>query len=214
MTDIELFVGNRRYSSWSLRAWLALRASDVSFSCTMIWLDSPSFAPTVAGLGGSRRVPALRIGERFVWDSLAICEYAADHSGSDSPLWPTDPLQRAIARSYACEMHAGFVNLRRELPMDLEASVSREPSTECWHEITRISELWRVALATHAHLGPYLFGKFSIADCMFAPVIERFRGYGVPLDALCATYVETMRAHDGMVQWRAEAAGEPSLIDP
>ena len=214
MADVELFIGNRRYSSWSLRAWLALHASGVSFSCTMIWLDSPSFIPSVAELGGSQRLPALRIGEHTVWDSLAICEFAAERSIPAAPLWPSDPLQRAVARAYAAEMHAGFPNLRRELPMDLDANTTREISTECWHEVTRICELWRAALASNAHLGPYLFGQFSIADCMFAPVIERFLGYGVPVDALCAAYAHTMRGHEGMAKWRLEAAGEHALTDP
>ena len=98
--------------------------------------------------------------------------------------------------------------------MDLDADTPREITTSCWHEVTRVCELWRRARARNAHLGPYLFGDFSIADCMFAPVVERFLGYQVPLDALCASYAETMRAHDGMKEWREDASGEHPLADP
>jgi len=98
--------------------------------------------------------------------------------------------------------------------MDVQADETRELSAACWQEVTRICELWRAALAEHAHLGPYLFGKFSVADCMFAPVVERFLGYNVPVDAICASYAKTIRAHEGMTEWRSDAAGEHELTDP
>lgn len=210
MTESVLYIGNRRYSSWSLRAYLGLRAAGLPFRCEMIWLDTPSFGARVRQVSGACRVPALATTDGVIWDSLAICEFAAEHA----PLWPQDIHARAIARAYAAEMHAGFEHLRRELPMDLGASISRTPSTEAWLDITRVCELWREARALAAHRGPFLFGEFSVADCMFAPVVTRFVTYGVEVDASCRAYMDAVLELPDLRAWAEMSADEPELPDP
>lgn len=208
-----LHIGNRRYSSWSLRAWLAVRASEVPFTCALVWLDTPTFAPQVRSLSGAGCVPLLKTPYATIWDSMAICETAAEHACAD-PLWPDDPARRAVARAYAAEMHAGFPRLRAELPMDLGACTHRSPSDACWEEITRVAALWRDARAANAHRGRFLFGDFSIADCMYAPVVTRFESYGVTLDRACHEYMDTILALPTMIEWHEASRGEPVLPDP
>ena len=154
-------------------------------------------------------MPLLKHGERIVWDSLAICEYLAE-AYTDATLWPDDTYARAVARSVSAEMHAGFVALRTNMPMDLKVPRPGEGRTdECLADIARVAEIWRDARARFGDGGPFLFGRFSIADCMYAPVVTRFETYGVELDPVCRTYADAVLALPSLREWTEAARAEP-----
>jgi glutathione S-transferase len=204
---LTLHVGNKRYSSWSLRPYLALAHAGASFACKTIFLDQEDTKANIAKVNPAGKVPVLHHDDLVVWDSLAICEYVAELY-PDAKLWPDDRNRRARARSVSAEMHAGFVALRRDMPMDIGASLAGKGHTpEALADARRVIAIWREALAQTD--GPFLFGAFSIADAMFAPVCTRFVTYGVDLDATCRAYVDAVYAHPGMKQWIADAAAEP-----
>ena len=206
-----LVIGNKNYSSWSLRPWLLLRHFGVNFLEILLPLDTPEFHERVAALSPSRRVPALHDGELVVWDSLAICEYANER-WLDGRGWPRDLAKRALARSAAAEMHSGFSALRGQLPMN----VRRQPRERHWDEaaqrdIDRVQALWR-KLRAQAGDGDFLCGQFGIVDAMYAPVCVRFRGYGVALDPVCAAYVDAIYALPAMREWVAAGLAETARV--
>ena len=202
---LTLYVGSKRYSSWSLRPYVALVHIGAQFDCTTILLDTKTTKAEIAKVTPSARVPVLHDGTLVIWDSLAICEYLAEQH---AVLWPADRADRARARALSAEMHFGFVSLRRDMPMDLGAHKPNVGHTaEALADIARITHMWRDQLAASG--GPYLFGAFSIADAMLCPVATRFVTYGVDLDAPCRAYVDTLHALPGMKQWHADAAREP-----
>lgn len=213
MADLVLVIGNKNYSSWSLRPWLALRAAGADFDERLIWLDAPTTKAEILRHSGAGRVPVLHHGDRTVWESLAICEYAAELFPG-AQLWPDDAEARAHARSVSAEMHAGFAHLRRELPMDIRRRTTLTPSPQAWSDIERVVEIWRQARHRHGDGGPYLFGRFSIADCMFAPVVTRFVTYGIELDAVARAYSQTMLAHPDLAAWSEAGRDEPELRQP
>lgn len=204
---LTLYVGSKRYSSWSLRPYLALVHAGVPFACETILLDQQDTKASIARVTPSGRVPVLVHDGMTIWDSLAICEYVAElapHAG----LWPADRSARARARAISAEMHAGFAALRRDMPMDVLSQKRGEGHTlEALADATRVQAIWRDALG--ASQGPFLFGAFTIADAMFAPVATRFVTYGVELDAQLRTYVDSVYALPGMKQWIADAEREP-----
>ena len=207
-----LVIGTKNWSSWSLRPYLALRAIGVPFEEELIALRRDSTAPEVKRRSPSARVPLLRIEENganyLVWDSLAICETLAERHPAQE-LWPVDPIARATARAYAAEMHAGFPDLRDQLPMDFARRLAlpelREKTQE---QIARVIEAWTKAREQYGSLGPFLFGAFSIADCMYAPVVSRFVTYGVSLPAMAQAYAERVYALPSMQDWGAGAKRE------
>jgi glutathione S-transferase len=206
-----LVVGNRNYSSWSLRPSLLLRTAGVDFDEVVLPLDTPAFAPGIAAYGAAGRVPVLVDGAVTAWDSLAICEYANER-WLDGAGWPADPALRALARSASAEMHSGFAALRAQLPMN----VRRRPDGYRWDaaadaDIARVQALWR-QLRAHAVDGPFLLGRFGIVDAMFAPVCVRFRGYGVALDEVAAAYVAAILALPAWRDWEAAALAETAVI--
>lgn len=209
MSDTPLlYIGNKHYSSWSLRPWLLLREFGVAFEESLLWLDTPEFAAEVAKASPSRRVPVLHHAGRVVWDSLAICEYV-NETWLEGRGWPTDPSLRAMARSAACEMHSSFGALRQQLPMNC----SRKPDAYRWDaaaqaDIERVQALW-AQLRQAAGQGHFLCGEFGIVDAMFAPVAIRFRGYGPELSSVSRAYVEALLALPGMQAWIAEGIAEP-----
>jgi glutathione S-transferase len=208
---LVLYVGNRRYSSWSLRPYLALAHSGLPFEERVVWLDQADTRANIAAASPGGRVPALHDGALVVWESLAICEYVAELAPA-AALWPVDRARRAHARAIANEMHAGFAALRRDMSMDILAKrfgVGHTP--EALADARRIQTIWRDALV--ASDGPFLFGAFTIADAMYAPVTTRFTTYGVDLDATCRGYVDAIAALPAMQRWRAEAEREPELPD-
>jgi len=208
-----LVIGNKNYSSWSLRPWLLLRHHGIAFTEEWLPLDTPEFHARIGRWSPTRRVPALHDGDLVVWDSLAICEYAND-KWLQGRGWPEGLRERAVARAAAAEMHSGFAALRGQLPMD----VRRQPTTRHWddaadRDIRRVQELWRELRRQFGTSGPYLFGaSFGIVDAMFAPVCFRFRGYGVPMDDNAAGYLEAIFALPAMREWEAAALAEPARV--
>lgn len=207
MAQLTLAVGNKNYSSWSLRAWLALKHLGVEFTEVVIPLDQPGTHEQIDRYGPSGRLPALRAGELVVWDSLAICEYAAELTGRG---WPRATEARALARSIAAEMHAGFPNLRALWPMNARARNRRTAMTAALAaDIERIDEIWNDCRHRFGSGGPWLFGPdYSIADAMYAPVVSRFCTYGVPCDQTCADYSEAVWSLPAFQEWLAAARKE------
>ena len=207
--SLTLYVGNKRYSSWSLRPYLALAHSGLAFDTRLIQLDRPTTKAELLAANPAGRVPVLHHDGAVIWDSIAICEYVHELAPA-AQLWPTDRTRRARARAVSAEMHSGFAALRGNMPMDLCADKSGQGHTpEALADARRVCELWREALAASG--GPFLFGAFSIADAMFAPVTTRFTTYGVELDAVCRGYVDAVAALPAMVDWKRDAAAEPAL---
>jgi glutathione S-transferase len=209
--SLTLYVGSKRYSSWSLRPYLALAHTGASFETRTILLDQADTKANIAAVNPAAMVPVLHHDQLIVWDSLAICEYVAELH-PEASLWPTARSERARARSVANEMHAGFAALRREMPMDV---IGRKPgqghTADALADARRVQAIWREALA--AGSGPFLFGAFSIADAMFAPVATRFVTYGVELDTACRAYVDAIYALPAMKAWIADAEREPATRD-
>jgi glutathione S-transferase len=211
MTSLALVIGNKISSSWSLRPWIAMVHAEIPFREVHIRLRRPDTQAQIAPFTTSGLIPVLLDAGARVWESYAILEHLADRF-PDRGLWPADPAARAAARSTACEMHGGFAALRRELPMDV---LNRYPghrwSDTAQADIDRVCRLWREARDRFGSAGPYLFGRFSNADAMYAPVVTRFVTYGVPLGAVERAYVDTMMAHPAMQRWIEEAGREPPL---
>lgn len=205
-----LIIGNKNLSSWSLRPWLALRVAGLTFEEIKIRLDQPETRASIVNHSPAGKLPILKIAEggktHLVWDSLAICETIADRH-PEAGLWPKDGLARAEARSFAAEMHSGFPDVRDQLSMffarKLETPELRETTQK---QIARILASWESALATYK--GSFLFGDFSIADCMYAPVVSRFRTYGIEMSAPAAAYAARMMALPAMQEWMDGAEEE------
>ena len=205
----KLVIGNRRYSSWSLRGWLAVRLAALDVDVVVIPMQAGVTAAikdaTPAGL-----VPYLEHDGARVWESLAICEYCAEHAPA---LWPADRSARAHARSIAAEMHAGFRGLRTEMPMNLgrDDYAGLGQTKDALADIARIEAVWAETRASHGAGGPYLFGAvFGAADAMFAPVAARLLTYAPPLSDASRAYCGAVRAHPLMQSWYADAAAEPA----
>jgi glutathione S-transferase len=204
---LTLYVGSKRYSSWSLRPYLALAQTGAQFDCKTIVLDQADTKAKIAAVNPAARVPVLHHDKLIVWDSLAICEYLSELY-PDAKLWPSDRTARAKARAVSAEMHSSFAALRREMPMDIGGNLPGQGHTpEALADARRVMAIWREALGESG--GPFLYGAFSIADAMFAPVTTRFVTYGVDLDATCRGYVDAVHALPAMKQWVADAAAEP-----
>lgn len=210
MNELLLYVGNKRYSSWSLRPYLALAHTGAPFRTEVIHLDRPDTKQHILAVNPAGHVPALRDGDLLIHDSLAICEYLHELFPA-AGLWPTDRATRARARAITAEMHAGFVALRANMGMDIlghKPGVGHTP--EALASAARVMDIWREARA-RATGGPFLFGTFTIADAFYAPVTTRFTTYGVPLDAVCQAYVDTIAALPSFQAWRADATREEEL---
>ncbi len=209
MATVHLTIGNRRYSSWSLRGWLAVRLAGLEPETEVVWLDVPGFKEALAAISPSRTVPVLRDGGRVVWDSLAIGLYLADRF-PEAGFWPEDPDLKAEAFAVTAEMHSSFLALRRALPMDLgRRGQPRELTSDVERDIARLTTIWsRPAVAG----GPFLFGKPGLADCFFAPVASRFRSYAVDLEGRAGDYAGALLAWPLFREWEAEAAEETAVI--
>jgi glutathione S-transferase len=213
MADLFLLIGNKNYSSWSLRPWLALKQSGIAFDETVVPLDQPDTRAKIREHSPSGKVPFLRHGTVEVWDSLAICEYLAEAFPS-AQLWPADSAARAHARAVGSEMHSGFAELRYNLPMDVSRyRPEKNRADKVPDEIARIQEIWIDCRQRHGSAGPFLFGRFTIADCMYAPVVTRFRTYGVKLAPMAGAYAEAMMNLPAMREWVGAAKREPWVID-
>jgi len=211
--ELQLVIGNRNYSSWSMRGWLAMRHTKLPFEEIFIPLNRPETAATLVQHSPSLLVPVLKIGGTMVWDSLAIIE-ALNELAPDAGLWPADGMARAVARSVSAEMHAGFYRLRRDMPMDLRAYRPGEQHTDgALRDADRIQTLWAACRARFAAGGPFLFGAWSAADIMYAPVVGRFRTYGVPLSTDAHDYMDAVWAQPDMAVWLKAANEEPYTIE-
>jgi glutathione S-transferase len=213
VADFTLCIGNKNYSSWSLRGWLMCRLAGIDFDEVMVRLDAPDRGPRIAPYSPSGRVPALRRGDAVVWDSLAIGEYLAERF-PERHLWPADPAARAVARSVSAEMHSGFPALRSQLPMNIHRD--RPPpgyGDDAQRDIDRVLAIWRDCRGRFGGDGPYLFGRLSIADAMYAPVVSRFTTYRVSLDGNAEAYCEAMWEWPALDAWRTAALAEPWIID-
>ena len=206
---LELIIGNKNYSSWSLRPWLLMSYFNLPFKEVKLPLDTPEFYRRIGDYSPVAKVPVLRDGDETIWDSLAICEVVNERY-LEGKGWPADFVSRAAARSAVAEMHSGFAALRMQLPMNCH----REKDGYRWNDdavrdIARIQNLWRDLRSRFAGDGEFLCGKFGIVDAMFAPVCVRFSAYGVPLDENASRYVDAVYRIPAMQAWLAEARTEP-----
>lgn len=210
MASVHLTIGNRRYSSWSLRGWLAARLAGLAPEAEVIWLDVPGYKEAIAAASPGRTVPTLRQGDVAIWDSLAIGLYLAERH-PEAGLWPKDPLLRAEAYAVTAEMHSGFPAIRKALPMDLSRNGEAQPlDAAVQAEVARIAEIWS---RPEVEGGAFLFGAPSLADCFFVPVASRFRSYAVALEGRAAAYAQTLLSWPLFLEWEAEAAKETHVID-
>ncbi|HTZ38399.1 MAG TPA: glutathione S-transferase family protein [Stellaceae bacterium] len=214
MAALKIILGNKNYSSWSLRGWLALKATGEPFDEEVIPLDQPGTREALLKHSPSGRAPALHHGEILVWDSLAICGYLAETFPA-ARLWPDDPAAKAAARSVSAEMHAGFAALRGEFPMNIRSSFpGREISPEAQADVNRVMAIWRQCRSRYgAGNGDFLFGRFTVADAMYAPVATRFRTYRIDLEREADAYCDAIIAWPAMQEWIAAAGNEPMVID-
>ncbi len=214
MADLTIYLGNKNYSSWSMRPWLVLKRTTVAFEEVVIPLYQPGSKETVLKFSPSGKVPALRHGDVTVWDSLAICEYLAE-SFPTFDLWPKEPAARALARAVSAEMHSGFVALRQHLPMNIRSSFpGRGVTPEVQADVNRIMAIWRDCRSRFGEgNGDFLFGNFTIADAMYAPVVTRFRPYKIELEREAEAYCETIMAMPAMQEWIAAARNEPMIVE-
>lgn len=211
MSELQLTIGNRNYSSWSMRAWLALEQTGAEFREEVIWFDEDTDRAQRLQRGPSGRVPVLRHGELVIWDSLAIVEYLAETFPA-AGLWPAEREARAVARAACCEMHSGFGALREAMPMNTRArKPARDRGPEVAADVKRIVELWTETRRRFGGGGPFLFGARTAADAFFAPIVSRFQTYGVALKGEAATYSAALLALPALQDWvsRAEREGHP-----
>lgn len=209
--SLTLVIGNKNYSSWSMRPWLVLTAFGIPFQEVQILLGQPATGNEIARYSAAGRVPVLVDGDITLWDSLAICEYIAEQF-PERQLWPANVAARAMARSMCAEMHAGFTDIRQAMWMNIRAAFAgkgRTPGAQA--DIGRISEIWETCLSRYGH-HQYLFGDFSIADAYFAPVVMRFRTYGVKLAPALDAYCERITQHPAVAAWMAAALEEPHAL--
>ena len=211
---LKLVIGNKNYSSWSMRPWLALRANDIPFEEVLISLYSgEADKQRILDFSRSGKVPILVDGNVTVWDSLAIIEHIAERF-PEKRLWPEHPAQRARARSVSAEMHSGFAALRNECGMNLHRPVRAiELSADARANIARVEEIWRECRERHGQSGPFLFGAFGAADAMFAPVVHRFRTYAVAVTEETQRYMDTMIALPAFAEWTRAALAETIIIE-
>ncbi len=214
MADYKLYLGNKNYSSWSLRAWLVMKQCGVPFDEEVVPLREADTQTAIMRHSPSGKLPALAVGDLVVWESVAIAEFLAERF-PDAKLWPADRAARAAARACTAEMHAGFVELRKAMPMNCRHPVKPKSVADAVQaEIERLTQIWvecRGRYGVRAG-GALLFGAFTIADAMFAPEVIRLAGAGVALAPLAQTYVDTVLALPALAEWQDAAAAEPWLI--
>ena len=213
MSQLTLIIGNKNYSSWSLRPWLAMKQSGIKFSEVRIPLDTPTTQREILEYSSAGKVPILKHGELTIWDSLAICEYIAEIFPLAN-LWTQDIAKRAIARCISAEMHSGFANLRQHMPMNCRARFSsKEIPLKVQADIDRITAIWREYRERFMNEGDLLFGTFTIADAMFAPVTSRFVTHDVKLDPISSAYVERIYTLPAMQKWLEAASLELEYLE-
>jgi len=211
---LTLVIGNKNYSSWSFRPWIAMKVAGIAFDEVVIPLYEPGSKERILGFSPAGKVPVLIDGDLTVWDSLAILEYLAEKYPAAN-LWPADARLRAHARSIAAEMHAGFLPLRRHCPMNMwrppqARSLPAEAAAEVAADVARIDAIWADCRARYG--GPFLFGAFGAVDAMYAPVVARFATYAIEVGAAAHAYMAAVMALPAWVQWEAAARREPWVL--
>ncbi len=212
MGTARLIIGNRNYSSWSLRGWLAAKQAGLAFEEVLVNLGDPGFKQELRRHSRAAKVPVLIHDGLEIWDTLAIVEYLAERF-PDAGLWPADPAERARARSVSAEMHSSFGALRASMPMNIKSAHpgrGRGPGVE--DDIRRIAEIWGECRAAAADKGDFLFGPWTAADAMYAPVASRFRTYGVELDERCRRYADAVLGSEWFRAWETAALDEPWIV--
>src|SRR5215831_5759674 len=211
---LKLIIGNKNYSSWSMRPWIAMKVVRIPFEETVISLDDPNFKQVVGSVSGTGKVPVLIDGDVCVWESLAILEYLAEKFPRVG-LWPADRVARAMARVICSEMHAGFLPLRRHMPMNMWRPVKKlELTSEVEANVKRVEVIWadcRARFGTKSG-GPFLFGQYSAADAMYAPVVARLHTYGVDVGQVSRGYMNAVMALPAWREWHAAAVREPWIL--
>jgi glutathione S-transferase len=203
---LKLIIGDKNYSSWSLRPWLAARQAEIPFEEISIPLRQATTKAEILKYSPTGKVPCLIDGDTVVWESLSICEYLAEQAPA---LWPSEKRARAEARSIACEMYSGFTALRQGMSLDVRASLPfLPPSVEVRADVARIVSVWEDCRKRYGHAGPFLFGHFTNADAMYAPVVFRFQTYHVDLPEMSRQWLETMAALPAMREWHDQAFAE------
>jgi glutathione S-transferase len=207
---LTLLIGNKNYSSWSLRPWIAMKVAGIPFEEIVVSLDAADFKARALEIADTGKVPALKDGATKVWESLAILEYLAEKYPS---LWPADAGARAHARAVSSEMHAGFAALRRECPMNFcRATKVRELTPEAIADVTRINALWTDCRSRFGNGGPFLFGPFTAADAMYAPIVSRFQTYAVDVNGAARDYMRAVTALPAWAEWGAAARQETWVL--
>jgi glutathione S-transferase len=210
---VKLLIGNKNYSTWSLRPWFLMRQAGIPFEEELIDFNAADFAQRVAKHSGAAKVPVLIDGDLVVWDSLAISEYVAEKF-PEKALWPHGREPRAVARSVCAEMHSGFQEMRSRLTMNCQVRFSNVLLPKAARrDVSRVIDIWRDCRARFGADGPFLFGRFSVADAFFAPVTVRFAGYGVELPAVAREYANTIQALPALQEWIAAARAETSFVE-
>jgi glutathione S-transferase len=213
MAEFTIYIANKNYSSWSLRGWLLLKHVGVPFNEVLIPLRQATTRTEILRHSPSGRVPALRHGDVTIWESLAIGEYLAERF-PEKRLWPENAEARAVARAVSAEMHSGFAALRSHLPMNMRSSFpNRGVTPEAQADINRITAAWRDCRKRFGEGGPFLFGHFTVADAMYAPVVSRFRTYKVELDEEGQRYGDAIWALPSLQEWLGVARNEPMIIE-
>ncbi len=211
MPNLILVIGNKAYSSWSLRPWLLMRQAGIGFDEIRVSLYEEGAKRKLLQYSATGKVPVLKDGDLTIWDSLAICEYLAEKH-PEKRLWPADVAARAHARAISAEMHSGFTNLRSQMPMNVRRVIlGRAKTAEVVAEAARIETIWNDCRGRHAARGPFLFGAFSIADAMYAPVVSRLRTYGVTFAEEAGEYAASIHALPAMQDWIAGAHAEAEV---
>ena len=212
MSDYTLIIGNKNYSSWSLRPWLAMKVAGIEFDEQMILLFDDDWKANIAAVSPNKCVPVLQHGDTTVWETLAILEYLAERH-PDKGLWPADTKARAMARCISSEMHAGFTSLRGNMPMNIRRlTPGKGMGPGVAEDIARICEIWNDCRATYGAGGDFLFGSFTIADAMFAPVVNRLTNFAVELDDVSAAYRDAVLALPDMIAWSDAGRAEPWTV--
>jgi len=209
---LKLIIGNKNYSSWSFRPWIAMKVAGIAFEETVISLNAEDFKTHVGPVSGTGKVPVLIDGDVSVWESLAILEYLAEKFPK-AGLWPADTAARAYARVIGNEMHAGFLPLRKLLPMNMwRPVIKRELTPEAAANVARIEAIWNDCRARFANGGPFLFGRFGAADAMYAPVVARLHTYAVAVGAGTRAYMDAVMALPAWREWHTAAVKEPWVL--
>jgi glutathione S-transferase len=215
LMTLKLVIGNKNYSSWSMRPWLAMRASHIDFEEIFVplYTDDKADKDRIVSFSRAGKVPVLIDGDVTIWDSLAIIEYLAERF-PDAKLWPEDRAARAYARSISAEMHSGFVPLRSECPMNLHRPIGAvRLSADAEANVARIQNIWIECRERYGKSGPFLFGAFTAADAMFAPVVHRFRTFAIKLEGQAQAYMKTMVALPAFAEWTQAGLAETFIIE-